>query len=712
MDLFPKSLLGLACLACTSINRLAAAGDALGDKTLVAWAAPANLGQAGGSVLTLDDTHSHFDAIVFGELARKKWMPGSDGYQRSQKDQSAWPDETAGPQSAVPIAIVYHGREVTVYRDGRLYAQYTLTSAPQEFGPQSLVMIGPRHLDQQDDWHFGGAIEDARIYDVALSAEQIGRLKPGEPSDPKPWAWWSFAKEAKDLTGRFAFTRLEGGARIENGRLMLDGRTAGLLAARKAAHLETIPQTVAAADIETARELRKKFLAAPYRPQYHFVIPEDLGGPFDPNGAIYWRGVYHLFYIYQEHGVHVFGHISSLDLLHWRQHPPALFPTPDSPEQGIFSGNCFVNKQGQATMLYHGVGAGNCIATAEDDDLEHWQKLPGNPIIPLAPPGAPYASWDPDGWIEGDTYYAIFGGTRAAVFKAADLNKWEYVGDFLHHTVPGVELREDISCADFFRLGNKRVLVCISHRLGARYYVGEWTNEQFHPEQHGRMSWVDNAFFAPESLADATGRRIMWAWLFDGRRPAVRRIGGWSGELSLPRELFLGADGSLRMRPAVELQSLRYREQTAKHLVVEPGKEMALDTIAGNALEIEVELLPQGATQCGLKVCRSPGGEEQTAVFYDATDGSLKLDVRKASLGEGPRNVETGPFALPAGTSLTLRVFVDKSVVEAFADDRQAVMRRIYPTRPDSIGVSLFAEGGRMQVRQIKAWHMFPANPY
>jgi len=50
--------------------------------------------------------------------------------------------------------------------------------------------------------------------------------------------------------------------------------------------------------IKNSRELRAKFLADPYRPGYHFVVPEGLAMPFDPNGCVYWQGKYHLCYIY------------------------------------------------------------------------------------------------------------------------------------------------------------------------------------------------------------------------------------------------------------------------------------------------------------------------------------------------------------------------------------------------------------------------------
>ncbi len=707
-------MLALGLLAGLVPCARAAAEKPLVDKTLVVWAAPANLDQRGGSALTIDDVASHFDGIVFGELAHKKWMAGSDGFRRTHREQGDWPEETADAKTFVQVAITYKGREVTIYRNGKKQAQYTMANPPQQFGPPSVVVIGMRHLEQGDDAHFAGAIDDARIYDMVLTAEQIAGLKPNAPSDPKPWAWWDFEKEAEDLTGRFAASKLLGGAEVKEGRLVLDGKTGTMVAGRTAVTAETatwVLRPVPRSDIEAARHLRNRLLADPYRPQYHFVIPEGYAMPFDPNGAIFWKGRYHLFYIFQDARGHNWGHVSSTDLLHWRHHPTGLV-------SGMFSGNCFVNKDGRPTMCYHQVGQGNAMAVAVDDELNEWKKLESNPITPETKPGDPhhgkYRSWDPYGWLEGDTYYAIFGGTRPAIAKSRSLaDPWSYVGDLLANTVEGVSINEDVSCADFFKIGNKHMLLCISHRLGCRYYLGDWKNEQFHPTFHEKMSWVDNSFFAPESLLDDRGRRIMWAWIFDAPGFKPRRTQhGWSGTMSLPRELMLSDDGRLRMRPVEELEKLRYNERTVAELTVEAGKETVLEQISGNTIELRIEMEPQGAKQYGVKVCRSPDGQEETLVYYDAAEGKLKIDVTKASLGEGLKNVEAGPFALKDGETLVLRVFVDKSVVEAFAGDRQAAMRRIYPTRPDSIGVSLFSQGGPTKVRQVKAWTMMPSNPY
>ena len=697
----------------------------LTDKTFVAWVAPANLTQHGGSVLTLDDRQSHFDGIVFGERAPARWMAGSDHYLRTDLKQETWPAETVDSNTVVQLAIVYRGGEVTTYRDGKLYSQHTIKK-PLSFGSDSVVVIGPRHLGNSD--FFAGALDDTRIYDRALTAEQIAALKPNEPSEPKPWAWWTFDDaQCVDRAGHFAVARLFDGAKVTGGRLWLDGQRAAFSAGQSADAFGAVsppllPPSLASQpqlpeDIATVRRFRNHLLADPYRPTYHFVIPEDYAGPFDPNGAIFWRGQYHLFYIYQENRVHCFGHISSVDLVHWRQHPTPLYPTEGSADRGMFSGNCFINKRGEATMLFHGVGAGNCIATSSDDQLDHWTKLPSNPIIPNPKNGEPFTSWDPHGWVEGDTYYALFGGTPrsgkpASVFKATELDGWKYVGPFLHHEMPDVAANEDISCPDFFQLGKKRVLVCIAHNRGNRYYVGDWKNEQFVPEVHERLSWVDNTYFAPESLLAPDGRRILWGWIFDQRDGKTKMASGWSGELSLPRVLTLGDDNRLRMRPIEELQRLRHSEQTQQNIAVAADKEIVLEKISGNTIELEFQIEVQDAKQIGVKVCRSPDREEETLISYDVAEQKLKVDTTKSGLAEGRKVVEAAPFVLKSGELLTLRVFLDRSVVEVFANDRQAITRRIYPARSDSLGVSLFASGGAAKVKQVKAWQLAPSNAY
>lgn len=463
---------------------------------------------------------------------------------------------------------------------------------------------------------------------------------------------------------------------------------------------------------ENARAVRERALGDPARPGYHFVMPEGVAMPFDPNGAIYWQGRYHLFYIFQDtrlgRRADHWGHVSSTDLFHWRHHPTGLL-------DGMYSGNCFLNKDGVPTICYHQVGKGNALAVAQDEDLNEWRKLP-NPITPKERPGEDghrrYRSWDPFGWLEGDTYYAIFGGETPGVVKSSALEgEWRYVGDLFAHGVDGVSLEEDVSCPDLFRLGNKHVLLCISHRLGCRYYIGEWRAAQFHPEFHGQMSWVDNAFFAPESLVDDAGRRIMWAWILDEPRFGVRAPAGWSGVLSLPRVLSLGDDSRLRIEVAKEVEALRGTGVRKGPLTLPGDSELAVEDVAGDSLELAVEMESSAASAYGVKVCVSPDGEEETAIGYEPKTARLTVDTRHSGPEDTPRAVEAAPLALSPGEPLKLRIFVDKSVVEVFANG-QAVARRIYPSRRDSAGVRLFARGGSVRVPVLDAWQIAPANPY
>jgi len=463
-----------------------------------------------------------------------------------------------------------------------------------------------------------------------------------------------------------------------------------------------------------ARDLRERLLSDPHRPGYHFVNPEGIASPFDPNGAIYWKGRYHLFYIFQDDrsGIKMdhWGHISSTDLFHWRHHPTNLL-------DGMYSGNCFVNSDGVPTICYHQKGQGNAMAVALDDELNEWKKLDTNPITPETQEGdehhGKYRSWDPHGWLEDDTYYAIFGGQRPAVAKAPTLGgEWQYVGDLFAHGVEGVSLEEDVSCPDLFKLGDKDVLLCISHGLGCRYYVGEWKDEQFYPESHEKMSWVDHSFFAPESLIDDKGRRIMWAWILDAPEFGVRWEQGWSGILSMPRVLSMGDDGRLRIDVPEEIEALRYGAFKKRNIAVQSGADMVIDDIGSDSLELSIEMESAEASQYGVKVAVSPDGQEETSIYYDASEGMLKVDTRKSGLEHPSKALEAAPFKLKKGERLKLRVFVDKSVVEVFANSRQAIARRIYPSRADSIGVSLFSTGGTARVRTLEAWKIMPSNPF
>lgn len=711
MKLIKRSLIFSMALILPLLTVQGAEQAALQDKTLVAWVAPANLTQRGGSVLTISaktDFSTTWDGIVFGELSPGKWMAGSDYHRRTEKRQDAWPAETADAKTLVQIAVVYHGNDVTTYRDGKEYSHHTI-KAPLPFGADSLIVIGPRHPGNHSC--FAGAIDDTRIYDRALTAAEIAGLKPNIEGAIKPWAWWTFDDTAvRERTGHFAHTLLTAGAKVENGRLLLDGQGGSLFAARRT---ELLALAAAMPPAPGSTTVPEEMVL-----NYHLMHPGGESGPGDPNATFYLDGTYHLHYIlahpWQGKRSFSFVHVTSPDLLHWTWQATKLQPSFTG--HGMFSGTGFITKEGRPAAIYHGQGSGkNQIAIAKDNQLSAWEKP--YPVEVRAADGkeAEMRHWDPDCFLVGDTYYAISGGQNPPLIKSKDLKHWTFVGDFLRHNLPDVALGEDISCGNFFKLGNKWMMLCISHPLGCRYYLGDWDAkaEQFVPEQHGRMNWRSEdqpleppyrGFFAPESVQTPDGRRVMWAWL------TLPETGiGTRTIQSLPRELSLPSDSILRLKPLRELESLRYAPVVLNDLKI---GEASSRLHSGSATPRIAELTGD-SLEIRIIIARAEAERKRFGftLFSDGKTGGLPIVIRPETRTLRVGNTEA-PFAvadLPKGEGVELRIFIDKYLVEVFANGRQAVIaaHADYRGKTDLHGYTF---GAPTTLKKVEIWRLKPTN--
>ena len=507
--------------------------------------------------------------------------------------------------------------------------------------------------------------------------------------------------------------------------------------------------------VKDARELRKLLLSDPWRPAYHFAFPEDDGRPGDPNGAFFANGRYHLMFLYNRSGDgFAWGHASSKDLLHWRFHPDAIGP--GDGDEGCFSGGAFVDRDGRAWLSYWGLwGArGICLASSADEHYDTWTKHPANPVIagtdfgfcettdtdgkPLA-----YGTADPSQiWEKDGRYYMLTGnlpllnkfgrvenpeprftGDHLYLFVSDDLAHWEYLHEFYESKRKWTDASEDDMCPSFLPLpttprGGKpsgsHLLLYISHNKGCQYYIGRYDTkrDRFLPTSHGRMTWNDNAYFAPESVIDDKGRHVMWTWIFDDRPEEVWRERGWNGRYGLPRTLWRGEDGALRMAPVDELKTLRQRVRGRVAFDVPANGEVDLDKFGKELLELEVVFKPgKGRDRYGVKVCRSADGREETVVGYDPAKGALFVDTTKSGLGFGRKIVEEAPLKLAKGEDLKLRIFIDRGIVEVYANDRQAIARAIYPTLAGR-GIRAFAGKTGASVASFRAWELMPSNPF
>ena len=204
----------------------------------------------------------------------------------------------------------------------------------------------------------------------------------------------------------------------------------------------------------------------------------------------------------------------------------------------------------------------------------------------------------------------------------------------------------------------------------------------------------------------------MFAWCPEGRSEQAQIKAEWAGVISLPRVLSIRADGTLGYEPVKELQGLRQKHLHFDQLKIDPSGSEFLPDVKGDMLEIIVEIDPGDAESVGLKVLCSPDGQEETVIFYDRKKGKLLCDRRRANLDSATtKSVDGGQFELAEGEPLRLRVFVDRSIIEIFANGRACLTQRVYPTRLDSKCVSVFAEGGSATLKTADIWRLEPIWP-
>jgi sucrose-6-phosphate hydrolase SacC (GH32 family) len=553
-------------------------------------------------------------------------------------------------------------------------------------------------------------------------------------------------------------TALSGGASAVTAAAASPARRAKVEARTGKDGLTTVDQ------LRAARDLRAKLAADPHRPRYHLMPPDGFWN--DINGTLYHKGRYHVFFLGRQappaetvlagadtdHPREIWLHASSHDLVHWIQHPPAVSPVFDgSMPRGIYSGDA-VNDAPVPTLIYHVPEIGTCISTAEnpdDPELIKWTPHPKNPVIKYNMQPPEVRVFDPSAWREPDgTYYALIGnkngtpgyeGDSNSLYRSRDLINWEYRGPFYKSDRKWTPEYSDSACPDFFPIGNgKHMLVMHCHRPinKLHYYIGVWdrANEKFIPEQHGWMSWPGGSICAPETLLDDKGRRVFWGWIYGHATSDA-----WRSLASLPRILSLFPDNTLRIQPAPELEILRHNERVYKNLPLASAagtmRSTVLDGARGDTLEIRAQIRVKNAAagKFGMIIRQTPDGAEQTPIWVDLAAKTLSTDLTNSSLDKNiryataraddlkklPENerhatAQTAPLDLPAGAGTTggpvdLRIFIDKSVVEVFVNDRQCLTQRIYPVRADAQNISLAAAAGADVVfEKIQVWDMHP----
>ena len=473
----------------------------------------------------------------------------------------------------------------------------------------------------------------------------------------------------------------------------------------------------------------------PYRPQYHLTPPH---GPMsDPNGMVFYEGMYHQFYQFTGR----WGHAVSRDLIHWEHLPLAL----EADELGdIWSGSCVVDKQ-DSSGLFGGAAGLVAIFTHYKDGLQSqsiaysrdngssWTKYAGNPVIPN--PGIrdfrdPKVLWhEPSGkWV-----MVVSVDKRVHFYSSGNLTEWRYESEFGEGQGSQAAVWE---CPDLFQLpvdgdsGRRKWVLHVS--IGdneetdgstAQYFIGEFDGRRFVNDDAagGQIRWTDYGqdFYAAVTYSDIPqedGRTIWLGWTSNWKYPFAGPTEPWKGGMSIPRaiELRTAADGAIKIcqQPIDELKQLR-TEALRLDSVEAADQAVKLD-FQGASYELIATIEWEDAHMFGLRVLCSDTGSEATVIGYEPAKQTVFVDRMQSGkrdfINRGGEPFHFGKrFAAPhqaAHSRIKLHAFVDESVVELFVDDGETVFTTLLYPSPGSHGLELFASGGTALFRTVDVYKL------
>ena len=477
-----------------------------------------------------------------------------------------------------------------------------------------------------------------------------------------------------------------------------------------------------------------------FRPQFHFTPPQNFMN--DPNGMVFYKGEYHLFYQHNPFG-NTWGHMSwghavSPDLIHWKHLPIALF---EENQIMVFSGSAVVDWKNSSGLcknsdpadkscllaFYTGHGRGKQTQNIaySNDRGRTWTKYSGNPVIDIHSNGFrdPKVFWhEPTRkWI---MVTVLAGEKKVRFYGSTDLKQWKLLSDF----GPAGATGGAWECPDLFQLGidgtqnpSKWVLIVnvnpggVAGGSGGQYFIGQFDGIRFSNDNpDSQKLWVDYGkdFYAAVSWSDipsSDGRRLWLGWMNNWQYANMVPTHPWRGAQSIPRALALKnyTEGiRLVQTSVIEMQKLRDQHYRFEKEDIAGDSALLTTDVDGDTLEILAEFQLASASEFGFKVRKGPS--EQTLIGYDVGNKQIFVDRTRSGKVEFsadfPRR-HTGVLS-PQNDKVRFHIFVDNSSVEVFGDDGKTVLTELIFPDPSSKGIQLYSRNGHVRLVSLDIWKL------
>ena len=455
--------------------------------------------------------------------------------------------------------------------------------------------------------------------------------------------------------------------------------------------------TQAAEDIVIADSKGDKFYHESYRPQFHFSPMKNWTN--DPNGLVFYKGEYHLFFQHNPTGIDwgnmTWGHAVSPDLVHWTQLEHAIHPDKLGT---IFSGSAVVDWENTAGFQTGDEKVIVCIYTSagnpftqsiaySNDRGRTWKKYDKNPVLKHIVGGnrdpkvfwhAPTKKWVMSLFLDGGKY---------ALFGSPNLKEWTKLSNL---PPSGAE-----ECPDMFELPvdrdpqNTRWVFWGGNN---NYLIGRFDGTTFTKEAGPFRFEYGNNHYAAQSYSDIPkedGRRIQIAWMQGGKYPGMP----FNQQMSFPSSLTLRtlSEGiRLCREPVKEIEKIHDKQHVFKDLLLKAG-DNPLKDISGDLFDIRMEFEPGDAAEVTLNI-------RGTSVVYDVKKKLVVFLGKNAKLE-------------PIEGKVKLQLLVDRSSIEVFGVDGRFSMSSCFLPLPADKNLSLTAKGDTVQVKLLEVWELKSAWP-
>jgi hypothetical protein len=446
-----------------------------------------------------------------------------------------------------------------------------------------------------------------------------------------------------------------------------------------------------------------------FRPVYHHT--PVYGWMNDPNGMFYKDGVYHLYFQYNPYGsvwgnMH-WGHSTSTDLMHWKFEGCAIVPDAWG---AIFSGSCVVDHENTAGFGKEAVVAFYTSAKSTPwgdiqmqsmayslDNGKTFTKYEGNPILTSSEKDFrdPKVFW----YAPGKHWVMILAvGQHMEIYSSVNLKEWKKESEFgaMQGAHGGVW-----ECPDLVEIPvegtreKKWVLICNLNPGGpfggsaAQYFVGSFDGKKFVNESPTQTKWMD---WGKDNYATVT-----WNNAPDGRCIALGWMSNWQYANNVPtrqyrsantlaRDLTLYREGQelyLKSTPSSEVKKARGKKVSIPSFKVSEKHEMVnLFEEKQGAYEVEIVIQNAGASKIAFSLLNDKG--EKVSMYYDLNRKQFVMDRSESGTVDFSKDFPAVTVA-PANVDkeLTLRLFVDRSSIEAFGEDGKFVMTNlVFPSQP------------------------------